>query len=119
MGHVLIVEDEAPIRSVLRMQFEMAGHSAEAVANATDALSYLLSHQPDLILLDVMLPGIDGAGLCRAIRGAQATANTPVLAMSADHSRRASLFAAGATGFLEKPYTLDQLSAEVQRCLRV
>jgi CheY-like chemotaxis protein len=82
-----------------------------------DGLARIGTFRPDVVLLDLRLPGLDGAELCRAVRADPATREVRILAMSAlpDHEARERMLAAGADAFLAKPFTLAQLEAELRR----
>src|SRR3954471_17815213 len=80
---ILLVEDEAPIRELLRLHLSLAGFEIEEVADGTTALTRARSHTFDLIVLDVMVPGLDGITLCRAIRSQSANTTSAVLMLTA------------------------------------
>ena len=80
---ILIVEDEADIRELLRFNLEREGFTVHEAADGTQGLALARQHTPDLVLLDVMLPGVDGFEVCRRL-GAQAeTSHIPVLMLTA------------------------------------
>ena len=79
----LVVEDEASIRELLRFHLDLAGFAVDEVADGRDALDHSRRIAFDLILLDVMLPGLDGIGVCRAIRAESTNAATPILMITA------------------------------------
>jgi DNA-binding response OmpR family regulator len=116
---VLVVEDEDSI--LLSLEFLLRGAGC-AVASARDgdaALAALAAATPDLVLLDVMLPGIDGFELCRRIRGDPRLRHTRVILLTA-RGRDADLdkgAAAGADAYLTKPFSTRELVARVQALL--
>ncbi len=82
MAHILVVEDEEDDRDAYRAALERAGHEVEAFDHAEAALTYLASHRPDLIITDLLLPGIDGAEFCRDVREDPRTATVPIVMIS-------------------------------------
>src|SRR5262245_38119485 len=79
----LLVEDEAPIRELVQLHFGLAGFKVTEIADGRAAVDMIRSRAFDLIVLDVMLPGIDGITLCRAARAEGANTNTPILMLTA------------------------------------
>lgn len=120
MSRILIIEDQADIRRLIRWSLDDADHDFHEATNGTQGLAAAKSLQPDLVLLDVMMPGgIDGFEVCRQIRADPALARTPVLmltarAQSRDHDAGQQ---AGADLFLTKPFSPAQLALEVERLL--
>jgi CheY-like chemotaxis protein len=118
LERILYVEDEADIRSVARMALEAVGgfkvlecrSGAEAIAAASTA-------RADLILLDVMMPGMDGPATLQALRAIPATRSTPVIFMTAkvQAAEIAQYKALGALAVIAKPFDPMQVSAEIQR----
>ena len=113
MAKILIVDDEPDILLMLRMSLEDEGHEIVMAADGAMALERLAEHQPDLVLLDVMMPGIDGYGVLETKRRDGDT--TPVVMLSAksepaDIDRALGL---GAVDFVPKPFDLDRLVALV------
>ena len=102
---ILVVDDNAGNRSILHRRLGRHGFAVIEVENAIDALARLGQGGIDLILLDVLLPGMDGLTLCRTIKADPATAAIPVLLVTALHERQDRLagIAAGANDFLTKP----------------
>jgi len=104
----LIVDDEAPARDRLRRMLEEL-HDVAVVgeaANGTEALTRCAALDPDLVLLDVRMPGIDGFAACRRLRALAALAGTPIFLVTAfdDDDVWPEAMTAGATGLLAKPY---------------
>jgi DNA-binding response OmpR family regulator len=83
MTRVLIVEDEPPIRELIRLHLSLAGFHVTEVGDGTAALDLARRQHFDLIVLDVMLPGIDGITLCRAVRVGGVNVQTPILMVTA------------------------------------
>ena len=116
---VLVVDDEPTIRHVLKLQLESAGFEVETEENGAAGLARAGTMMPDLILLDVMMPEMDGFDVCRAIRASQRTLHIPVIMLTAktDSSDKVSGLEAGANDYLEKPFAYLELVARVRGVL--
>lgn len=117
--YVLVVEDEDNIAAALEYLLLREGYRHERIALGTDAMDRIRNGQPDLVLLDVMLPGVSGYEICENIRADASLGAVKVLMMTARGSameRRKSL-ELGANGFISKPFDLKDLRAEVRRLL--
>jgi len=112
---VLVVEDHLPLRQTLAALFEARGHVADFAADGRTGLSLALADPPDVLVLDLGLPGLDGLSVCRQLRE-QADRHVPVLMLTARDalSDRLEGFAAGADDYLVKPFAGEELLA---RCL--
>lgn len=118
---VLVVEDEDNIAIALDYLLTREGYEQERVANGAEAMARVRAMQPDLVLLDVMLPEVSGYEICQEIRMDPALSDVKILMMTARGSameRRKGL-ALGADGFISKPFELTELRAEVRRILGV
>ncbi len=111
---LLIVEDERALRNVLAERLKKEGYSIDACATGTDARHYLSGAPYDIVLLDIMLPGIDGLTLLREIR--QNGQDTPILLLTARDSieDRVKGLDAGADDYLTKPFSHDELMARIR-----
>jgi len=117
---LLIVEDEADIRELLRYNLEREGYKVEECASSEEAKAFLARTVPDLILLDLMLPGTDGYAFCRAVRADERTAKIPVIMVTA-RNEDADVVAGlevGADDYVTKPFSARILSARVRAVLR-
>lgn len=117
---ILIVEDEADIRELIRYNMEREGYKVTECASAEEAQSYLKRTLPDLVLLDLMLPGTDGFAFCRAVRADERTAKLPVIMVTA-RDEDADIVAGlevGADDYVTKPFSARILSARVRAVLR-
>jgi CheY-like chemotaxis protein len=115
---ILYVEDEPDIRAVAQMALEaVGGFSVIACASGKDALSVAPDARADLLLLDVMMPGMDGPNTLSALREIPATAHTPVIFMTAKvQTAEVALFKGlGALDVIPKPFDPMELSAQIQR----
>ena len=115
--HVLIVDDEKRIREVVEYALQKDGYRVSSVADGQDALFAVERDRPDLVVLDVMLPGLDGLSVCRKIR---ALHQTPILFLSAraDEVDRIVGLELGGDDYLVKPFSPRELVARVRAVLR-
>ena len=117
---MLIVEDEAPIRELIRLHLSLAGFDVSEAGDGTRALDLARSQRFDLIVLDVMLPGIDGITVCRAVRVEGANVDTPILMVTARDSESDTVIGleSGADDYLAKPFGMRELMARVSALMR-
>ena len=108
---ILIVDDEMPTRTLLRIMLQGAGYTTYEAEDGEEALEAVAQYNPDAILLDVMMPRLDGLAVCMRLRAAKATVELPVLMLSADTNSATAHkgIEAGATLFLTKPVPRDKL----------
>ena len=116
----LVVEDEANIRELVALHLKLEEVDAAEAADGLTALEMARSRPFDLIVLDVMLPGLDGVTLCRAIRRESANLDTPILMLTArlDESDKVLGLDSGADDYLTKPFGIRELMARVRALLR-
>ncbi|MHB8625672.1 MAG: response regulator [Aggregatilineales bacterium] len=120
MRRILVVDDEMGARTLLSIMLERDGFKALKAKDASEALTMLeQGERPDLIILDVMMPGMDGVELCRTIRNRPATTEIPILILSARSDVEAVMrgMDAGATDYLPKPILNHDLTAKVRTML--
>jgi two-component system response regulator MprA len=115
---VLVVEDDLGVRESLEAALRFDGYHVESVDDGDAALSRVAVVEPDLVVLDVMMPRVDGLTVCRMLR--QRGFRTPILMLTARHevSDRVAGLDAGADDYLVKPFALDELLARVRALLR-
>jgi two-component system, OmpR family, response regulator MprA len=117
-ARVLVVDDDPNVLSVLRRGLTFAGFDVEAAENGDDALELALEKPIDLVVLDVMLPGVDGVEVCRRLRVADP--QIPILLLTARDRvpDRVAGFEAGADDYLVKPFAFEELLARIRALLR-
>jgi DNA-binding response OmpR family regulator len=115
---ILIVEDEAKIASFISRGLRLEGYQVDVAPNGETALDKVFNNPPDLIVLDVMLPDIDGLEVCRQLR--MAGGDEPVLMLTAKDAipDRVAGLDAGADDYLVKPFAFDELVARIRALLR-
>ncbi len=120
-ARVVVADDNADVRAYLVRLLREDGYVVEAVADGSAALAAALLDPPDLLITDVMMPGLDGFQLVRALRAEQRTAALPILVLSARAGEEASAegLDGGADDYLTKPFTSQDLLARVRRTLRL
>lgn len=118
---VLVVEDEDNIALALDFLLNREGYDHDRVADGLAALPRIRETQPDLVLLDVMLPGVSGYEICEDIRMDPGLSGVKILMMTAKGSsiERRKGMALGADGFIAKPFELKELRTEVRRLLDI
>jgi len=114
---ILIVEDEVVLQETLAYNLKHQGYSVETAGNGQDAIDKARNIKPDLIMLDIMLPGMDGFEICRILRKEM---NTPILMLTArdDEIDRVVGLEVGADDYLTKPFSMRELIARVKALLR-
>jgi two-component system response regulator MprA len=115
--HILVIEDDQGIADTLRRGLIFEGYRVTLVYNGEDALQSAREQMPDLVLLDWMLPGLDGLEVCRRLRAA---GDVPILMLTAkdDVPDRVTGLDAGADDYLVKPFAFDELLARIRALLR-
>jgi two-component system response regulator MprA len=118
MAHILVVDDEPAVRRALERALKLDSYDVELAADGREALDLLSEHPPDAVILDVMMPGLDGLEVCRRIRAAGD--RTPILMLTARDAidDRVQGLDAGADDYLVKPFALRELQARVRALLR-
>jgi len=117
---VLVVEDEPDIRRLVVLHLERDGFRCRTAANGLDALREAKAAVPDLVVLDLMLPGIDGLEVCRRLRSDASTAGVPIIMLTAksDEVDRVVGLEVGADDYVAKPFSPKELVARVRAVLR-
>ena len=120
MPRVLVVEDDAHIRDLIVLHLGLEGLESEAIGDGQEALARAGKDGFDLIILDLMLPGVDGVSICRAIRRDGPNQDVPVLMLTArrEESDKVLGLESGADDYLAKPFGIRELVARVRALLR-
>jgi CheY-like chemotaxis protein len=118
-GKVLIVDDEQAIRLICRVNLGSAGFETLEAADGAEALALARSERPDLILLDIMLPTLDGWSVAEELAAGEATRDIPVLFLSArsEHADLRRGYELGGVGYITKPFDAAELPEVVARAL--
>jgi DNA-binding response OmpR family regulator len=111
---VLLADDDPRVLNVVSRYLALEGYEMSTVSDGEAAVATAAAEVPDLIILDIMMPGIDGIEACRRIRANAATAQTPVLMFSALSEEAEQARLAGADGMLPKPFNLPALAEAVK-----
>lgn len=119
MQKILLVDDDPDVVELLRLSLVAAGFSVIAAANGIDALKQARAHRPDLIVLDLVLPEMDGFTVCETLRKERATASIPILILTGLTSQlnRFSGLESGADDYVTKPVTVDEFLAKIKTLL--
>jgi two-component system alkaline phosphatase synthesis response regulator PhoP len=117
---VLIIEDEAHIVELLTMALKQNNYQVSSLKSADQVISTILDFKPDCLLLDVMLPGKSGFDVCREVKTNQATANLPIILLTAKAEENDKLlgFELGADDYITKPFGIKELFARIEALLR-
>ena len=115
--HILLIEDDEAIVRMLRRGLAYEGYQVETALDGETGLSLARDHHPDLVVLDLMLPGMDGLEVCQRLRGGS---NVPILMLTAKDTiqDRVQGLDAGADDYLVKPFELDEMLARLRALLR-
>ena len=116
---VLIVDDDARIREYVRVNLEMEGYSVREAGSAEEGLEALDEQSPDLILLDVMMPQVDGWEMLRRIQDQLGPGGIPVVMFSGQAEAGEEAASRGAQGFVGKPFDLQRLIEQTKSLLPV
>ena len=119
MPTILCVEDNPENRLLVRRILMAEGHTVLEASNAFEGLQLALAHQPELILLDINMPQVDGLTLAARLKAYPSLRHVPVIAITANVMRgdRERSLAAGCDGYIQKPIDVDTLPAQVARFL--
>lgn len=117
---IIVIEDERDLADLVVMHLEREGFRTTSYANGAEGWAAVDRSPPDLVILDLMLPGMDGAEVCRRMRREERLAGTPLLVLTAksEESDIVSLLELGADDYVTKPFSLRVLTARVRALLR-
>ena len=115
--HILVVDDDPEIAGLIKRALVYEGYTVDTAAEGSEALSKALDREPDLVILDIMMPGIDGIEVSKRLREAS---DVPILMLTAKGTvaDRVTGLDAGADDYLVKPFSIDELNARVRALLR-
>lgn len=116
-GKILVVDDEASIRQIVEARLKMAGYDVVTANDGQEAIEQALAEQPDLIVLDIMMPKVDGLQVCRELRKNMLT---PIIMLTAkgDVSDRITALELGADDYVVKPFSPRELEARIKAVMR-
>ena len=117
---VLVVDDEENIRTLVHFNLEKAGYAVEVASNGKEALDQIAISKPDLVILDLMLPVIDGLDVCRQLKGKPSTSSIPIIMLTAKSEEvdRVIGLELGADDYMTKPFGPRELMARIKAVLR-
>ena len=117
MSRILVVDDETQIRRALEVNLRTRGYDVDLASTGEDALASAAAHLPDIVLLDLGLPGVDGIDVIRGLRG---WTDVPIIVISArqDDVDKVAALDAGADDYVTKPFSISELLARVRAALR-
>lgn len=117
-SRVLVVDDEPAIRELCRVSLELRGFEVDEAADGREALERMRSARPDVVLLDVMMPHLDGWGTMTEIRADVSLSGVPIVMMTAhsDDSDRRRAAVAGVARFVAKPFDPQELVDAIEEC---
>ncbi len=116
---ILVADDDPAIQELVRINLEVQGYQVITTGNGLEAIKKALSETPDLIILDIMMPEIDGYEVMKLLKGSEETRKIPIIILTAYASDEGALFswAEGAEGYLAKPFNPEELVMLVERVL--
>jgi len=120
MGHILAVDDDGQVLRSVKRVLESAGFEVHTATNGPEALAMIAHQRPDLVVLDIIMPEMDGIEVCRRIRADPFTARLPILFLTAKGRPTdiAEGLDAGGDDFLTKPFEVVELPARIRALLR-
>jgi DNA-binding response OmpR family regulator len=118
--HILVAEDDRDIAKLISHYMKKAGWSAHIAAAGDQALAYIRNHSVDVVILDLMLPGMNGLDVCRALRSDEATSDVPIIMLTArsEEADRVRGLDLGADDYIAKPFSPTELVARVRAVTR-
>src|ERR1035437_8204769 len=117
---ILVVEDEPNIRDLVCLHLGLEGYACDGLADGREALTRAEAERYDLLVLDVMIPGLDGLALCRAVRNGRVNRDVPILMLTSrrEESDKVVGLESGADDYLTKPFGVRELVARARALLR-
>lgn len=120
MATILVIDDDELVSRTLQRTLKVYGHQVMVANSGTEGLQLARRHPPELFILDIMMPGVDGYQVCRQIRGDPTLSELPVLFLTAKIKDEDKIegFRAGADDYLSKPFNMEELQLRVKAILR-
>lgn len=118
MATILIVDDSSDLHQAMRFILELDGHVIKTATSKALLMEELKQYVPDIIMLDVQLNGENGREICREIKANNNTSNVPVILMSANEIVLNDYQECGATGVIDKPFSLPELTEKINSVLK-
>lgn len=117
---ILIAEDDPDIADLVAHYLQKSGWETHVATSGDKALAYARAHHVDLVILDLMLPGMDGLDICRALRADRAKASVPIIMLTAkaDEGARVAGLEIGADDYISKPFSPNELVARIRALMR-
>ncbi len=117
---ILIIDDEFPMRYLIEHQLKREGFTVTLAKDGQDGLTAVTQHKPDLVVLDMMMPGMDGFEVCQQIKNSPETSQIPVIFLTASEVKeyKTRAFAVGADDYLTKPFLAEELLAHISAVLK-
>ena len=117
---ILVIEDDANIQELIKYNLEKNGYKVTVADNGIDGLEEALAQPPDLILLDLMLPGLDGLEVCKRLRMEKQTRKTPIFMLTAKSEELDKVLGLelGADDYITKPFSIKELIARIRAAMR-
>ena len=120
-SRILVVDDEENLRNILEFQLRGEGFAVRGLGRGDETLPLALQWKPDVVLLDLMMPGMDGFSVCRALRANESTQGLPIIVITArgDAATRVQTLVAGTHEFIVKPYSWDDLLRRIRKVIEL
>ncbi len=114
---ILVVEDDPDLRTIVRLQLGSQGYEIKEAINGAEGYQAIQKEIPDCVILDLMMPVMDGFGFLKRVRSAMSLQDVPILILTASEDERNRIrgFQYQADGYMSKPYDLQELTEEVER----
>jgi DNA-binding response OmpR family regulator len=119
MAHILVIDDDESLLDMIRLMMRRAGHQATLINNVRDGIQHAFNDQPDLIIVDVMMPELNGYQVCHVLRKDARTTSIRIMILTAlnEREQRENAEDSGADTFISKPVTMDILQGEINALL--
>ncbi len=119
MAHILVIDDDQSLLDMIQLMLRRAGHTSTLMNNVRDGIQHAIAEQPDLIIMDVLMPELNGYQVCRILRKEARTADIPIMILTAlnEREQRENAQDSGADAFVSKPVTMEILGEEISALL--